>query len=142
MVGLLWFQQANMLQLQNSQLSSSSSNLSQTNSDLYNILHLKDSQVLAGNQTIYWAAGAANKVLGWRCPCFQYSGYLHVKWTSTTSLSLRITQLELNYTTPTATLGDYRIPISSEGPFAASLIMAPCSAQSVCTGTYSAIYHY
>ena len=141
-VSLFWFQQANLLQLRNGQLTSYSSNLRQSLSDLTKIISLQKSQVLADNQTIHWAAGMTSMPLNWTCQCFQYSGYVHVKWSSTENLSLQIVQFGLNFTTSSNSAGDYRVPISSQETFAASFIMASCSIAGGCTGTYSAIYHY
>ncbi len=147
-VSLMAFQQSNFLQLQNSQLSSHASSLSSTVSDLNKIVNLQKSQVLADNQSIYWTAGMTGVPLDWSCQCFQYSGYLHMNWTSTTNLSLRVDQFGLNLTTPSVAVADFKIPVSSgvtssgEPAFAASFVMTGCIVQGGCTVTYSAVYHY
>ena len=141
-VGLMGLQQANILQLQNSQLSSHSSNLSNSLSDLNKIVSLEKSQVLAESHAIRWTAGVTTVPLGWSCQCFQYSGYLRMSWTSANNLSLRVVQFGLNLTTPSMAVADLKIPISSEEPFAASFVMSYCSVQGGCTATYSAVYHY
>jgi hypothetical protein len=141
-VSLMALQQANLSQLQNSQLSSHSSSLSNNLSDLNKIVSLEKSQVLANNHVVYWTAGMTGIRLDWYCRCFQYSGYLHMNWTSPNELSLRVVQFGLNFTTPSRAVADFKIPISSGEPFAASFVMASCSVQSECTATYSAVYHY
>jgi uncharacterized membrane protein (Fun14 family) len=142
LVSLAYFQQTNSLQLQNNQLSSHSSSLSDNLSDLNKIVSLGKSQVLADDQTIFWTAGMTAVRLDWSCQCFQYSGYLHINWTSTTNLHLRVVQFGLNLTTPSIAVADFKIPISSGEPFAASFVMANCSTHGGCTATYSAVYHY
>jgi hypothetical protein len=109
-------------------------------SDLNKIVRLEKSQILADGHAINWTAGTTTVSLDWQCQCFQYSGYLHVSWTSATNLSFRIFQFDLNFTTPSMTVADFNIPISSEEPFAASFDVASCSGG--CTATYSAVYHY
>ncbi len=141
-VSLMAIQEANLLQLQNNQLSSRSSSLSNNLSDLNKIVNLEKSQVLADDHAIYWAKGMTGVPLDWRCQCFQYSGYLHMNWTSATDLSLRVVQFGLNLTTPSMAIADFKIPISSGEPFAASFVMASCGVQGGCTATYSAVYHY
>lgn len=142
-VGLMAVQQANLLQLQNSQLSSRSSSLSDNLSDLTKIVSLAKSQVLADNHVVYWTAGMTGLALDWSCQCFHYAGYLHVNWTSPNDLSLRVVQFGLNLTTPSRAVGDFKIPISSGESFvASSFVMGGCSVQGGCTATYSAVYHY
>jgi uncharacterized membrane protein (Fun14 family) len=141
-LGLMALQQANLLQLENSQLSSHSSSLTNNLSDLNKIVSLEKSQVLADNHVIYWTAGMTGIPLVWSCQCFQYSGYLHINWTSATNLSLRVAQFSLNLTTPSRAVADFKIPISSEEPFVASFVMPDCSVLGECTATYSAVYHY
>jgi uncharacterized membrane protein (Fun14 family) len=141
-VGLMALQQANLLQLENNQLSSHSSSLSNNLSDLNKIVSLEKSQVLADNRAIYWTAGMAGVPLVWSCQCFQYSGYVHINWTSVNNLSLRVVQFNLNLTTPSRAVADFKVPISSGEPFTASFVMANCSFQQGCTATYSAVYHY
>lgn len=141
-VSLLWFQQSSLLQLKNNQLSSQTSSLNGNVSDLNKIVALQKSQLLEGNQSIEWLPGVSTMALGWSCKCFQYSGYLRVNWASATDLSLRIVQFGLNLTTPSKPVGDFRIPISSGGPFVAEFDLANCSDQTGCNATYSAVYHY
>lgn len=134
-VSLMALQKANLLQLQNSQLSSHSSSLSNNLSNLNKIVSLEKSQVLADSHAINWTPGITTVPLDWSCQCFQYSGYLRMSWTSATNPSLRVTQFGLNFTTPSMALADFKIPISSEEPFNASLVMANCSVKSGCTAT-------
>jgi hypothetical protein len=141
-VGLNAFEQANLLQLQNSELSSRASSLSNNVSDLYKIVGLEKSQVLADNNPLHWTLGSAEVPLNWYCECFQYSGYVRVNWTSSTDFSFRVVQFGLNFTTPSGKVGDFRISISRGEPFTASFVMAGCSVQAGCSATYSAVYHY
>jgi len=141
-VGLLALQEANLLQLQNSQLSSRSNSLSNDLSDLNKIVRLEKSQALADNHAVYWTAGMTVVRLDWPCQCYQYSGYLRINWASSTELSLRVVQFGLNLTTPSRAVADFKIPISSGAPFAASFILPGCLVQNGCTATYSAVYHY
>ncbi|HVH15985.1 MAG TPA: hypothetical protein VNA15_09755 [Candidatus Angelobacter sp.] len=141
-VSLMALQWANLLQLQNSQLSSHSTSLSNDPSDLNKIVRLEKSQVLASSHAINWTAGTTTLPLDWSCRCFEYSGFLHMNWTSATDLSFRVFQFDLNFTTPSMAVADFNIPISSEEPFAASFVMTNCSVQGGCSATYSAIYHY
>jgi hypothetical protein len=152
-VSLMAFQQVSLLQLQNSQLSSHSSSLSDNVSDLNKIVNLQKSQVLADKQAVYWTTGMTVVPLDWSCQCFQYSGYLHISWKSATDLSLTVVQFGLNLTTPNMAVADFKVPIvpissgdirisSGEPSIAASFVMANCAAQAGCTATYSAVYHY
>jgi hypothetical protein len=139
-VGLNAFEQANLLQLQNSELSSRASSLSSNVSDLNKIVGLEKSQVLADNNPLHWTQAEVR--LNWSCECFKYSGYVRVNWASSTDLSFRVVQFGLNFTTPSGKVGDFRISISRGEPFTASFVMAGCSIQAGCSATYSAVYHY
>ena len=141
-VSLMGLQWANFLLLQNSQLSSHSSSLSNDLSDLNKIVRLEKSQVLASSHAINWTAGTTTLPLDWSCQCFQYSGFLHMNWTSATDLSFRVFQFDLNFTTPSMAVANFNVPISSEQPFDASFVMTNCSLQGGCTAIYSAVYHY
>jgi len=141
-ISLILLQQTNILQSQNSQLVSHSSNLDQQNSSLNRIIALKESQVLANRLALNWSAGIHSRELEWSCACFQYSGYLHVNWTSPVgSIALRVLQFNFNLTTPSGSKGDFRIPISSLESFSAWFDFAGCYS-SQCQATYSAVYHY
>ncbi len=140
-VSLLSLQEINLLQLQNGQLLSHSSNLDQQNSELNKIVTLRETQVLANHRTVYWSAGLAVMPLELSCQCFQYSGYLHVNWTSTANLTLQVSQFGLNFTTPSQPNGDFRIPVGGKELPSASFNIAGCSI-SGCQATYSVIYHY
>jgi hypothetical protein len=141
-VSLILLQQMNMLQSQNNQLVSHSSNLDQQNSSLNRIITLGESQVLANHVALNWSAGMPSRPLEWSCVCFQYSGYLHVNWTSPMgSMALRIVQFNLNLTTPSGSKGDFRVPVSGLESFSAWSDFASCYS-SQCQATYSAVYHY
>ena len=141
-ISLLSLQQMNLLQVQNSQLSSRTSGLDQQNSSLNRIITLGESQVLAYRLALNWSAGITSRSLEWSCVCFKYSGYLRVNWTSSVaSIALRVVQFNLNLTTPTRLSGDFRIPISSLESFSVWFDFWGCYS-SQCQATYSAVYHY
>ncbi len=141
-VSLLSLQQVNSIQLQNGQLLSHSSDLDQKNSYLRRIVTLGETQVLANRLDIYWSAGVSSRSLNLSCECFQYSGYLHVNWTSpAASMALRVVQFSLNLTTPSKSSGDFMIPISSSESFSAWFDFTGCYSLQ-CQATYSAVYHY
>ena len=140
MAGLLFFQQANMLQLQNEQLSSRSSDLTRSLSDLNKIVNMQQAQVLKDNTTVLVSTGIIS--LNLTCPCFKYSGYLHISWRSSARIMLRVVQFGLNLTTPNVSVGDFRIPVSSLDPFVASFVATGCPIRAQCTATYSAVFRY
>ncbi len=140
-VSLLSFQQVNSIQVQNGQLLSHSIDLDQQNSYLHQIVTLGETQVLANRLALYWSA-QVSKSLDLSCDCFQYSGYLHLNWTSPAgSVALRVVQFGLNLTTPSKSTGDFRIPISSSESFSVWFDFGRCYS-SQCQATYSAVYHY
>lgn len=140
-VSLLSFQQVNSIQVQNGQLLSHSIDLDQQNSFLHRIVTLGEAQVLANRLALYWSA-QGSKSLDFSCECFQYSGYLHLNWTSPGgSVALRVVQFSLNITTPSKSTGDFRIPISSLESFSVWFDFGRCYS-SQCQATYSAVYHY
>lgn len=140
MAGLLFFQQANMLQLQNQQLSSRSSDLTQSLSDLNKIVNMQQVQLLKDNITILVSTGGVS--LNLTCPCFKYSGYLHVSWRSSAHIMLCVVQFGLNLTTPNVSVGDFRVPVSSVDPFVASFVATGCPIGEQCTAIYSAVFRY
>ncbi len=140
-VSLLSFQQVYSIQIQNGQLLSHSIDLDQQNSYLHRIVTLRETQVLANRLAFYWSE-QVSKSLDLSCECFQYSGYLHLNWTSPAgSVALRVVQFSFNLTTPSKSTGDFRIPISSSESFSVWFDFGRCYS-SQCQATYSAVYHY
>ncbi len=143
-VSLLSLQHVNLLQLQNSQLLSHSSNLDQQNSGLNKILALKDSYLLADQVVENWPTGTASFLVQGSCSCFQYSGYLHVTWTSTANMTFQVVQFHLTLRTLSVENGDFRISVSSLEGFSMSFVIDGCPISGCPQGqvTFTVVYHY